>query len=202
MNELEYLRKVWGEDNSDNSSRDIASNEEYLLVKKLKHLEKFQNSINRIKLIVVIILISSIILTSYISGLTSLILYSGLFVVVLSTLIFMIYYFRNQFNSSKLDYSLDSITFAKDAIGKLKRQNRIFRTPFVLFIICMIIGSNLILYGINSGFNVNETLLFHIVYSLFIASFGYIGIMIRKWRIKKEVTPIINELKKIENGNN
>ncbi len=196
MNELEYLRKNWVDVTSEITFANTSSPDDNVkFMSKLVNLEGFQKKINRLKMIAVSLILSSFIITIYISGITSVLVYAGTILVIISTITFMTYYLRNQFDSSRLDYVQSSSLFAKEAIEALNKQNKIFGLPFILFILFMIIGANMIFAGINPG----ESIFFHIIFSIIIAASGSVGLLVRRWRTKGEIDPLINELSKLEN---
>ena len=203
MNELEYLRKVLASAPTVESATAIPSETDSVsLMKKLRNLQNSQTRINQLKLIVIFLILTSLIINIYILGITSIMIYIGIILIVLSAATFMTFYIKNQFNTSRLDYSLNSIQFAKQAIELLKKQKRIFGMPFMLFIFFMIIGANLLFLGMGTDSLLKDSIFSHIVFSTLIAIFGSIGLLVRRWRTKREVEPLIKELTLIVNDTN
>ncbi len=192
MNELDYLGKIWGEIPATDSSQTIA---------KLKKLDFFQKRINRLKVVAIILILTSLIITlNFLSNIT-LEVYIGVSIIIASTAIFIGYYLKNQFYTSKLDYGVESARFAHEAITMLRRQNGIFGLPFLMFILFMIAGANIMFMGMipDSGSGSANPLYFHIIFSVLIALSGFLGLLVRRWRIRREVSPLIEELSRFEN---
>lgn len=200
MNELEYLRKVLADAATEESHAIPSPKESQNLMKKLSNLQSHQTKMNRLKLVVIFCIILYLITTVSKIGITSIAMYAGIIVIILSVVVFMSFYLRNQFNTAKLDYSLNSIQFAKQAIEQLKRQKSIFGIPFILFIFFMILGANLLFLGIGTEHSMYDIILLHLGLSAMIAIFGSLGLLVRRARTKKEVDPIIEELNQIINN--
>ena len=197
MNELDYLGKIWGEIPATDSTQTIA---------KLKKLDFFQKRINRLKVVAIILILTSLIITlSFLSNIT-LEVYIGVSIIIASTAIFIGYYLKNQFYTSKLDYGVESARFAHEAITMLRRQNGIFGLPFLMFILFMIAGANIMFLGMipdsamtpDSESVPANPLYFHIIFSVLIALSGFLGLLVRRWRIRREVNPLIEELSRFD----
>lgn len=199
MNELDYLRKVWEENTIANTSQDAPVLKENMsMVKKLKSFDHFQKVINGLKIFIITFLLASIVISLNIVGIDSVEIYIGISIIFAGTISFMLYYLRNQFYSSKLDYTQSSTLFAKEAISQLRRQNSIFGLPFILFILTMIVGINVLFLGLPSEPQSVSPLFMHITVSSFMALSGLIGYRIRRWRIRKEIYPLIADLSQLE----
>ena len=200
MNELDFLRKVWEENTIAGTSQDAPVLKENMsMVKKLKSFDHFQKVINSLKIFIITILLASIVISLNFLGIDSVEIYIGISIIFAGTISFMLYYLRNQFYSSRLDYTQSSTRFAKDAISLLRRQNNIFGLPFILFILTMIVGINVLFLGIPSEPQSVSPLFMHITFSSFIALSGLLGYRIRRWRIRKEIYPLIADLSQLEN---
>lgn len=198
MEELDELKTIWAGQNKEVSKLSASLHTEDV-VKKLRKLENFQKRVNRVKLGVIILLL--IMLTLNVSKLENIAwqAYAGLGLITLSTAIFMIYYFRNQFKSSNIDFTKTSMIFAGETLLLLEKQNKIFGIPFTLFIIMMVIASNLLLSGFSSDPQTINALTLRVLFSGTIFTSGLLGLFIRRWRIKREVTPLMDELTKLKN---
>lgn len=200
MNELDFLRKVWEENTITTPSQNApALKENMSMVKKLKNFDHFQKVINILKIFIITILLTTIVISLKSLGIDSAEIYIGISIIFAGTIAFMLYYLSNQFYTSKLDYTQSSTRFAKEAISLLKRQNNIFGFPFILFILAMIVGINVIFLGIPSEPQSVSPLVMHITFSSFMVLSGFLGYRIRRWRIRKEIYPLIADLSKLEN---
>lgn len=199
MNELNDLQNIWQSGKSDikHISKEQVPGD---LIQKLKKLQSFQDRINKIKVLFIAIVLLQLGYTFYDNHITSVTTYVGLGIFVISIVLFLTTYLRNQFNIRKVDFTAPSMEFATTAIQMLEKQNAIFKQPFLIFCILLTIGSNTLLAGlISSGDN---RLLFHVSNTLILAFAMFMGYKIRMWRIKKEVTPIIDELKALRENLN
>lgn len=200
MNELDFLRKVWEENTITNTSQNApALKENMSMVKKLKSFDHFQKVINILKIVIITILLTTIVISLKSLGIDSAEIYIGISIIFAGTIAFMVYYLRNQFYTSKLDYTQSSTRFAKEAISLLRRQNNIFGLPFILFILAMIVGINVIFLGIPMEPQSASPLFMHITFSSFMVLSGFLGYRIRRWRIRKEIYPLIADLSQLEN---
>lgn len=200
MNELDYLRKVWEENTIADTSQDAPVLKENMsMVKKLKSFDHFQKLINILKIVIITILLSTFMISIKSLGIDSVEIYIGISIIFAGIISFMFYYLKNQFYSSKLDYTQSSTRFAKDAISLLKKQNNIFGLPFILFILTLIVGINVLFLGIPSEPQSVSPLFMHITVSSFMALSGLVGYRIRRWRIRKEIYPLIADLSQLEN---
>jgi len=198
MEELDELKNIWTGQNKDALNLS-ATFETENIVQKLRKLENFQNRVNRVKLGVIVLLL--IMLTVNISKIEDIAwqAYAGLGLITLSTAIFMIYYFRNQFKSSNIDFTKTSMIFAGETLLLLEKQNKIFGIPFTLFIIMIVIASNLLISGFSHDPLTMKAVTLRILFSGTIFTSGLLGLFIRRWRIRREVNPLMEELSKLKN---
>lgn len=195
MNDIAELQKIWMT-KGDGAVNDAIQNTPNSLMKKLKSLENTQSRINIIKVIV----ISSLLILMFTlfpkSKVISLSAYIGFAIIFLSIVVFMAYYLRNQFNTSKLNFTYGSLEFTNQTINLLQKQNAIFKRPFLIFFISMAFGLNLMLIGASADLTTKELILLLLIDNTSLVVFTFIGYRIRVWRIKKEVSPLIDELTK------
>jgi hypothetical protein len=195
MNDIAELQKIWMT-KGNGAVNDAKQATPDTLMKKLKSLENTQSRINIIKVIV----ISSILIMMFIlfpkSKVSSVFAYIGFAVIFISIVVFMTYYLRNQFNISKLNFTYGSLEFTNQTINLLQKQNAIFRKPFLIFFISMAVGLNFMLLGASVGLKTEEILLLFLIDNTSLVVFTFIGYRIRGWRIRREVTPLIDELTK------
>lgn len=195
MNDISELQKIWLA-KGDEATSAIKQPTPDSLLKKLKSLEKHQARINIIKIVVIS---SMLVLMFYIfpkSVSHPVSVYSGFGIVTISIVAFMAYYLKNQFKTSKLNFACGSMEFTNQTIELLQKQNAIFRTPFRIFFVSMAIGLNLMLIGGTMDLTTHEAVLVFLIDNSSLIVFTFIGYRIRIWRIKREVTPLIDELTK------
>jgi len=197
MNDIAELQKIWM-----TKGDEVANGTEVLvpdsLMKKLKSLESFQNRINRLKMIVLLVVLVSMgfILTTVKTN--SLITYLGFGVIIVSVVIFMIYYLKNQFKISNLKFDQESIGFTESTIKSLQKQISIFGTPAFVFFLSIVLGLNLMLWGLSENHSMDEKVNLYILDNVIVIVSYFIGYRVRKWRTKREVLPVMDELSKVK----
>lgn len=171
------------------------------LLGKLKSLQLHQDRMNRIKLIIIILILGSSLPSVVKLGLQGNHLYFvlvGYTTVVVSVISFFTHYLRNQLKVSKLPFDRSTEQFLGTAIHRLMKQNNIFKKPFLFFILGMLIGLNLVLWGMISDIDLLIRIQLHGVSSAFLMLAGFFGYQFRLLRIKNEVLPIVEELMRVK----
>jgi hypothetical protein len=193
MNDLNEIQDIWKTGTNSNSVKTIPGNSlPNSMIQKLKKLESLQSRINKLKILVLLFLFGMI---GYsISTLSDINypVYIGFGIVMMAAICFMAIYLKNQFNIKKLDFTTDALKFAESAIEMLKGQNSIFRLPFTIFALLLVLGTNVMLLGVD--LSTQDPYKIHINISFIIVVSALIGLRIRLWRIKKEIDPLITEL--------
>lgn len=194
MNEINELQNIWKSGSSRITNDIQVQKVPDTLMEKLKSLESKQTKINRLKVLVLVMIFSQMIYWINRINTGSAMIFIGLGIIFTGVLIFMLFYFKNQFNIKKLNFAGSTLDFINDAIRMLEKQNAIFKTPFLVFTMCIIIGVNVMLIGFPD-FEESKTVM-HFIYTLLVASSSFLGYKIRKWRTKNEVLPVLEELYK------
>ncbi|MEJ2054519.1 MAG: hypothetical protein P8X42_11420, partial [Calditrichaceae bacterium] len=109
-------------------------------------------------------------------------------------LVFIIYYWKKQFQVNQLNYSLQTNAFIDLSVKKLKEQIKIFKSFFPFLVTGLIIGLNLIYFSILNEIDLTVRIFYHIAGSLFLAALIPLGLKIREWKFKKEQQPVIDDL--------
>jgi len=195
MNDIAELQKIWMTkgDEAANGAKGLVPDS---IINKLKSLETYQNRINRIKIVVITALLLSLLLILASAKVYSIYKFLGFGVILASVVIFMNYYLKNQFKTSKLDFTSGSLDFTESTLKALQKQNAIFKVPFFIFFISIVTGLNLSIYGGSADITSYEMVMLYLFNNIFVIACGFIGYRIRLWRIKKEVSPLIDELTK------
>ncbi len=197
MNDFNEIQQIWNTATAaGNTAQDSYTPDS--LIQKLKKLERVQNRMNRIKVLVLASLLGTIIYSLSTLAEVTYPVYIGFGIITLSVIGFMTYYLKNQFNIKRLDFSLDSLNFVERVIEMLERQNSIFKVPFRLFALVLIAGTNFMLLGLEIDLSDRFSLHMKITFMILVSTL--IGIQIRNWRTKKEVDPIIAELSSYKQG--
>jgi hypothetical protein len=171
------------------------------LLGKLKSLQLHQDRMNRIKLIIIILILGSSLPSVVTLGLQGNHLYFvlvGYATVIVSVISFFTHYLRNQLKVSKLPFDQSTEQFLGTSIHRLKKQNNIFKKPFLFFILGMLMGLNLLLWGMLSDIDLFVRIQLHGVSSAFLLLAGFFGYQFRLLRIKNEVLPIVEELIRVK----
>lgn len=197
MNDFNEIQQIWNLATSDGNT----TSESYTpdsLIQKLKKLERVQSRMNRIKVLVLVLLLGTIIFSLSTLPEVTYPVYIGFGIITLAVMGFMTYYLKNQFTIKRLDFSLDSLTFVGRAIEMLERQNSIFKAPFRVFALVLIAGANIMLLGLE--IDINDRFSLHTKITFMILVSTLVGIQIRNWRTKREVNPLITELNAYKEG--
>jgi hypothetical protein len=200
MNELNEIQDIWK--SGLNMNRNLHRQTEKVpetMIEKLKKLESLQNRVNMIKIVVMLAAFGLIAYSlSNLSHITWHV-YVGFGIILLASVCFMGIYFKNQFAIKKLDFTADSLTFSENAVHMLQKQNSIFNVPFRIFVLVLVLGANVMISGMDTGSY--DSFMVHIKITFLIAVSALLGLQVRKWRIRKEVEPLIAALGEInENG--
>lgn len=195
MNDLNELQDIWksGTNNVKTSPGNYMPGS---MIQKLKKLESLQSRVNKFKILVLLFAFGLISYSLSTLSHNSYQVYLGFGILIIATVYFMVIYLKSQFNIKRLDFTADSLAFAESAIQMLEKQNSIFNVPFRVFALLLMVGANIMLLGLD--LESEDHFMLHINITFFIAVSALIGLRIRMWRIRKEVDPIIADLKAIK----
>jgi len=199
MTDIAELQKIWitnGDEVAKGSKVPVPDS----LIKKLKSLESFQNRMNRVKILVLFVVLVSMVFILTAVKTYSLITYLGFGVILTSVVIFMIYYLKNQFNISNLKFDQESISFTESTIKSLQKQISIFGIPAFIFFLSLVLGLNLMLWGLTENHSLDEKINLYILDNVIMIISYFSGYRVRMWRTKREVVPVIDELLKMKNN--
>ncbi len=197
-NEFYELQELWNSQRVDNESMDLNTSHADSIISKLKSLQTRQDRINRLKLLAIsLILLSTIpsIFRLNLQGDMLITVVAGFSIILVNLIVFFTYYLRNQLRVSKLPFGESTEKFLDSAIQSLNKQNSIFRIPFLLFILGMLMGLNIMLLGMIDDADAYLRIQIHGLMSIFLLSAAFMGYRIRHYRTRQEVMPIIKALK-------
>ena len=198
MFEIDELKKNWQNQKPD---KELNINTNEMITGILPKLKKFEKRLFRINLMKTIgitsIMIYMVLVFNFFTTF-SLFTFLGIGVILISTFIFLIIYWRSQFGIEKLKVNESSLSFLNNALDNLDKQKKLFKEKFWIFGVCLIAGLNILYLDVLSGATLIERLAMHISMSLIITVTFYFGLKFRMFRFKKEYEPIINELEKIK----
>ncbi len=164
------------------------------IMTKLSEYQKKQNRKNSIKIVFLALILMSFSLFFLLNITSSAFNIAGITGVVISTIIFMQYYMKKQFNLSKLDFTLRPDLFTQSVKEKLQARLQIFKWPFRIFILTLVISINLLYLDILSDSEILTRWVFHAGASVFIVLVATTALQIRSKKFKKETLPLIQEL--------
>lgn len=196
---LDSLKKLWQDQKLKDEKMDTIIMPDSFVVKRLKAFEKLQIQINTIKIVAMMLVMGSFVWYLFRFSEPSKVVLLGLFWIVACLLIFIIIYWRKQFNANQLNFSLRTREFIDLAINKLNEQKKIFRSIFPLLVVSLIVGLNLIYLGVLNELSSGLRIVYHLIVSTILAGMIPIGFKIRNWKFKKENQPVIDDLTNFRN---
>ncbi|MDX9848239.1 MAG: hypothetical protein RBT74_14750 [Tenuifilaceae bacterium] len=196
-NDFNELQQMWINQRVDEvSAQKIATNVDSIMG-KLKSLQKRQDRVNKLKILTVTLILLSIVPTIFrldLQGDKLINVLIGFSIILTSLIAFFTYYLQNQLRVSRLPFGQSTENFINSAIHQLRKQNAIFRLPFLLFILGMLTGLNFLMLGMTSNADMALRIQIHGLSSLFLLIAAFMGYRVRHYRTRQEVLPIIKEL--------
>jgi membrane protein YdbS with pleckstrin-like domain len=196
---IDTLKKLWQDQKLKDDKMNTVISPNSFIIKRLKAFEKLQLRINIVKIAVLIFIMGSFIWYLFRYSNPSPLVLLSLFWIVACLTIFIIIYWRKQFQADQLNFSLCTSAFIDQAIDKLNEQRKVFRSIFPFLVIGLIVGLNLLYLGILVDLTVGLRLLYHLFVSVILAGLIPIGFKIRNWKFKKENQPVIDNLLNFKN---
>ncbi|MBN2350181.1 MAG: hypothetical protein JXJ22_15180 [Bacteroidales bacterium] len=193
MNELSDYREIWLSRKIYEGPENFLENKLPHLVQKLKKLEKNQYRINLFKtfsVLIILLLFGWLLVPKIADKFMAL----GLSIIIISTTLFLILYWRSQFSMDKIRILNSSIEVIKDAVKQLQMQKRLFYIHFPLFVFLMLVGLNIIYISLFEADTFSDRVIYHVMGSVFVLLGFIVGISVRRYRFKKELQPVIDEL--------
>jgi F0F1-type ATP synthase assembly protein I len=169
------------------------------IIEKIKTTERKIYRINIFKTVGLLIIFSILFYMMKEIEDKSILLYLGTGIIAISTIVFLIIYWKNQFRIKKLNFNLPELKFIDDSIEKIRSQKSFFQRLFLYLIICMILGINIIYFDLLSEYRSSIRLNFHLLYSLLFVGLYFIGLKIREKKFKKELQPLIDDMLELKN---
>lgn len=113
---------------------------------------------------------------------------------IFSTIVFLIYYWRVQFQLEKLDFQRSSREFLQQAISRLQQQIDFFGRPFRIYAFLLVLGVNGTASEIWQESSPGEIIGFHAAATAILLLVIIAGIKFRQWRFRKEIDPLVEEM--------
>lgn len=192
MDELHELQSIWQGRKPDKDLKIDTNQVSDSIIAKIKQTEKKVDRLNRIKTVIVSILILTLLWT--LRDIRAPFVWVGMGVIVLSTMIMMMKYWRIQFKSSNLNHDLPQNEFIEDTIMQMKGAHVKFVKLFRVFVFFLMIGINLLYVDLLQVLEMPMRLLLHGIVTNFMLIVFALGLFIRRKKFKKEFQPLINEL--------
>ncbi len=194
------LQNLWVTQKAEQSPAEGSGSYPASLVDKLRSLQSFQDRVNKIKILVIILIFASMAYALITSGTVSLLALAGLLLALLSSFWFFTYYLKNQFKVSRLPFDATTREFLETALQMLHKQNAVFKRPFTYFTLALLAAVNIIFLGLLTEESLSARFQIHTAFSLWVMLASLIGGRIRQRRIRKEVLPIIETLNKAKDS--
>ncbi|KAA3660462.1 MAG: hypothetical protein DWQ10_06625 [Calditrichaeota bacterium] len=169
------------------------------IIKQLRHFEKKNTRINIVKTVAISLIL--ILLGFHLDGFSALSTASlvGFLWMISATVVFLLIYWKMQFQLDHLDMKQESHAFLRQASTLLEKQKWLFQWPFRLFVLAMLIGVNLTTYSSTINMPLWEKISLHLGSSATILMAFILGIKIRRIRFRKEIDPLLTELNNLRN---
>ncbi len=196
---IEVLKKIWQNQKLSADKMKAVISPDSLIIRRLKAFEKLQFRINTIKIIILVFIMGTFTWYLFRYSSPSLLVLLSLVWISACLTIFIVIYWRKQFQANQHNFSLQTNAFINLAIDKLNEQKKVFRSIFPFLVIGLIIGLNLLYLGILTDLSVGLRLLYHLFVSVILAGLIPIGFKIRNWKFKKENQPVIDDLLNFKN---
>jgi len=168
------------------------------IINKLKKLEQKHQRINRLKTITVIICLAIMSYTILKLPDITYLIKIALGWIICSLSIFMIMYWKKQYNSSRLGFNKNSSEFISSTIEKLKSQKQIITHLVPGMVYSLIIGLNLIYFDLLKTEDITIRLSLHLIVTSLLILAMYLGLKVRKKRFTNDFKPLIEELELIK----
>ena len=166
---------------------------------KIKKTEQKIHTLNIFKTIAVSTLMLYFIYLNLKNGINSIVLLSGFIIVLLSTVITMIYYWKIQFRTSNLNYNLPQKDFLTDAMKQMKSFRNTFVRLFRVLVFFMILGINIIYIDLLIELPYLHKIMYHIGFTLLFILIYFLGIKFREKKFYNEFQPLIDEISELNN---
>lgn len=168
------------------------------IISKLKKLEQKHQRINRFKTITVTLCLVFMSYTILKLPDITFLIKIALGWIISSLGIFMIIYWKKQYNSSSLGFIKNSSEFISSTLEKLKSQKQII-THLVPGMVCsLIIGMNIMYFDLLKAEDIIIRLSLHLILTTLLILAMYLGLKVRKKRFNNDFKPLIKELELIK----
>ena len=198
MHNIDELQVLWQNQEMKDTPKGFSKELRNEIIEKASKTGKKIFRINILKTIGLVIIFANLIYMLYRSNIDSLFQFVGVGLMMLSTIIFMIIYWRTQFTQRKLDFSLQEYEFIDNSIKLIRNQKQLFRQQFKYFIVVIIISINIMYIDFFRDMETLTRIIFHLAYTLIFIAFYPIGLKIRERKFKKELQPLIDYLENIK----
>jgi hypothetical protein len=195
---LEEMRSVWQESSPPGTEPSDDSPNWQDLLAGLRRYERQVLRVNVAKTIggvVTLLLAGGILLPGHID---SWLVLGGLSWVALSTLSFIIVYWRWQFRVGTLPLDRSALELIRLARHGLMRERTLFWRFMPLFGLAMIVGLQVVYLGILRNEPPTDRLLFHVLSALTLLAVLAGALRFRRRRFQREMQPLLDRLEQLE----
>ena len=199
MNDLNELQNIYRAGSAMIPNRINYQDIENDISERIKVVEKRILTINLVKIGIVSILLTLMLIIFRSFGTFSLINFLGMGIIFLATVVFIIYYWRFQFRFSQLDHNLPANEFIIHTLEKIHNQKTLFRKAFLIYVLSLIFGLNILYLGLLGNESIIIRLQFHGIISGFLIALYFLGLKIRDRKFRKDFGNLIETLEKTKN---
>ncbi|MCA9732703.1 MAG: hypothetical protein H6696_00185 [Deferribacteres bacterium] len=193
MENFENLKGLWQQQKFAVGEKNLQKDMPQIM-KKLHQFEKKNTRINFVKTVAISLIL--LLLGIHLDGFSAVppTSMAGFVWMICVTLVFIILYWKMQFQLDHLDMQLESGVFLRNASRLLEKQKWLFRWPFRFFVLAMLLGVNLTTISSTLNMVLWEKIALHSGSSFIILLAFFLGIKIRQIRFKKEIDPLLVEI--------
>jgi len=167
------------------------------ILTKMKLTEKKVERINIVKTIAISVIMISMICFFYAMDIGTIFSWLGLGLIMISTVVTMVLYWKIQFKSKNLNHNLSQDKFIIEAISEMRNHKKKFTKLFRVFVFFILIGINLLYVDLLTDLELAYRLGFHFGISFFLLIIFFLGLKFREKKFNREFQPLIDDLESI-----
>jgi len=196
---MEEYVEIWQQASLDESGMDRVL-EKKDLVPMIMDLNKKQEKLLRIKILVSIILLLSMIIVFFNGMAIGLYSALGLGIFLASFFTVVILLNRMRFRITYEERSSSLLDLARVAESKIFAEKKIFMTYLPLFLLVALAGFNLMYWEVFAMEEVGTRILYHLLMTGGLALAGMVGLMVRIRRFHKQFLPVLARIQQFKNN--
>ena len=164
------------------------------IIQKLGKLQNSHRRINQVKTFAMLLIAALLVQHIFNAGPLSNLTIASFGFMLISTIVFVVYYWRVQFQLEALDFRRSSREFLLQAIAQLRKQIAFFGWPFRIYASTLLLGVNGTGNELWHDSSLAEILGFHLGATVILLIAIFAGLKFRYWRFRRELDPLIEEM--------